>query len=425
MVADDLMDRLGLSAYKPEARSWSTPNLWTGVTAADYIPPRRVASGGSRVTVTGESALRHSAVFACLNLRANLVSNTPLDAFRRLGSGVMVEVTKPPLLVAPGGSDVPTWQAGSTNDGMAEWLYSTQFDLDRYGNAVGIVKAFDRHGNPAAVDLAPTGQVVFQGKGNELTEVKIAGERFRGDDLRFIWHERARTVPGCPVGMSPIMYASLTISGYLSAQQFGLDYFATGGHPSGHLRNVTLDELPPGLGDEAKAEFKSATEGRDLFVTGRSWEYTPAQAPEAAAAFLEEMKFGVADVCRFLDTPGDMIDANQSGASITYANITQRNVQLLVINMGPVFSRREATFTSAIPRPWFVKFATDAILRMDPQTREELLIARVAGKVLAPSEARELDNLPPFTPEQLEEFKVLGLTTARTVAGSDTGSAVA
>jgi hypothetical protein len=79
-----------------------------------------VGGSSGSVAVNNETALRHSAVWACLRLRANLISTMPVDAFRR-AAGVQIEVTKPPVLVIPGGERV----------GIMEWLYSTQFDLDR------------------------------------------------------------------------------------------------------------------------------------------------------------------------------------------------------------------------------------------------------------------------------------------------------
>lgn len=391
-----------LSAGMAAVRSWlfgdGGGNAWTGVTANDYVPVRRQASSGSSVPVTADSALRHSAVWACARLRANLVASTPLDVYRRV-SGVQVEVPKPPLLISPGGT-APAYQAGSTNNRIGEWLWSSQFDLDRYGNAFGVIRAVDAFGLPAVVELASMSEVVVRGCGNRVSKVKVNGEDIPPE---LVWHERQYTVPGMALGLSPIMYAAWSIGNYLSAQKFGLDYFSSGGTPVGQLRNTMRSNVSEVL-DEAKAEFKLAVQGRDIFVTGQEWEWTPAGAPEAAEAFLAEMQYGVTDVARFMDVPADMIDASSSGSSITYANITQRNTQLLVMHMGPVFERREAVLSSALPQPRYAKFNTDAILRMDPQTRAQLLIAQVAGKVRTPSEVRELDNLPPFTPEQLAEI---------------------
>lgn len=65
-----------------------------GPTADQLIPHRTDRRVGSTV-VTNETALRHSAIWACLRLRANLVSTMPVDLFRRV-DGIQVEVPKPP-----------------------------------------------------------------------------------------------------------------------------------------------------------------------------------------------------------------------------------------------------------------------------------------------------------------------------------------
>lgn len=387
-------------------------NAWTGVQGNDYIPARRQGGTGGAVMSTPETALRHSAVFACLRLRANLISATPLDAYRML-NGVQIEVDKPPLLRSPGGSQ-RAYMVGGSNALIGEWLWSSQFDLDRFGNDFGVITATDGFGFPSVVELVPTAEVRLLGRGPRIDEVRINGEKFQPSQ---IWQERQYTIPGCPVGLSPLAYAAGSISGYLSAQKFGLDYFGAGGMPSGVLRNTDIDELGEGVVDQAKARFKLAVEGRDVFVVGRSWEWHPQAQESAAAAFLDEMKFGIGDVARFLDVPGDMIDAENASGSITYANISQRNLQLLITSLGPVYKRREDVFSAAIKADRFVKFNTDAILRMDPETRTKVINGRVLARLLAPSEARALDNLPPFTPEQIAEFDILGVPTAAAKKG--------
>jgi len=51
---------------------------YAGATAAQLIPPRVSQRAGTAV-VNSETALRHSAVWAALRLRANLVSTMPVD----------------------------------------------------------------------------------------------------------------------------------------------------------------------------------------------------------------------------------------------------------------------------------------------------------------------------------------------------------
>jgi hypothetical protein len=51
-----------------------------------------------------------------------------------------------------------------------------------------------------------------------------------------------------------------------------------------------------------------------------------------------------------------------------------------------------------------VKLNTDALLRMDPEARARTIGSQITNRTLAPSEARALENRPPFTEDQLAEF---------------------
>lgn len=365
---------------------WSRRGL--GDTLTELVPVRSVAQG--TVTITPASALQASAVWACLMLRANLISTLPLDAFRSVERR-QVEVPKTPFLLNPGGD-----QFGAT-----DWLFSSQMDLDRIGNVFGLIRAFDAAGRPAVVELVPFGDVTVKGKGAHITGYRVGSRNYTPDE---VWHERQYTIPGVPLGLSPIGHAAMSIGSYLSAQRFALDWFSNGSVPSGRLKNtqktITTDQAL-----EIKDRFKAAVAGRDLFVHGADWEYSMLQVPANESQFLESMNFGVLDITRFFGVPSDLIDAPaQSSAKITYANITQRHLQLLVVNLGPVIVRREAALSATLPQPRFVKFNTDAFLRMDTQSREMMFGQMIRDRMLAPSEARAMDNRLPFTDAQLAEF---------------------
>lgn len=359
-----------------------------GQSAAELIPPRPASRAGS-VSVTNETALRHSAVWACLRLRANLLSTMPVDLYRRV-DGVQIEVTKPPVLVTPGGERVD----------MQEWLYSSQFDLDRAGNVFGLITAKDGFGLPARIDLVPLAEVSVIIRKGELSKYRIAGTKY---DPAQVWHERQYTVAGMHVGLSPIAYAAWSIGEYLSVQEFALDWFGGGAIPSGHLKN-TAKTISPSEAATAKTRFKASVASRDLFVTGSDWEYSMIQAEAAGADWIEAKRFGVGDIARFFDCPGDLIDAAVSTGSITYASVTQRNLQFLIMHLGPAVVRRENALNRLTPRPRYVKLNTDALLRMDPQGRAMALKTQIDARTLTPNEARELEDRPPLTPDQLAEF---------------------
>jgi HK97 family phage portal protein len=296
---------------------------------------------------------------------------------------------KPPVLVNPGGERVD----------MLEWMYSTQFDLDRGGNTFGLITGRDGLGLPARIELQPLSDVVVRLRKGELKYV-IGGVEYDPDQ---VWHEKQYTISGLPVGLSPVAYAAWSIGEYLSIQDFALDWFAGGAVPAAHLKN-TEKTLTSQQADETKRRFKASVETGGVFVTGSDWEYQMLQAEQAGADWIEGKRYGVNDIARFFDCPGDLIDAAVSSGSITYASITQRNLEFLVLHLGPTVVRRETALNRLTPKPRYVKLNADALLRMDPQARAQTLKTQIDARMLTPSEARELENRPPLTEEQYAEF---------------------
>lgn len=360
-----------------------------GVTGAqDLIPARSDRTAGT-VLVNTETAMRHSAVWACLRLRADLVSTMPVDVFRRVND-IQIEMPKPPILVNPGGERVD----------ICEWMYSTQVDLDRAGNNFGLITERNAAGLPNRIDLQPLNECSVISKNGQVS-YRIGGKIYPAEQ---VWHERQFTVGGFPLGLSPVAYAAWSIGQYQSAQQFALDWFGTGGVPKGHLQNTELTTMDAEAAAVIKSRFKASVSNNDVFVSGKDWEYSPFQAEAVGAEWLEAQKYGIGDIARFFGAPGDLIDAAVSTGSITYANITQRNLQFLIMHLGPAIYRRERALSKLLPQPRYVKLNSSVLLRMDDLTRAEVDKLKIEARVLAPSESREHDNLPPFTEEQLAEF---------------------
>ncbi len=349
--------------------------------------------------MTGTGAFRHSAVWAALRVRADLISTMPVDVYRYVG-GVQVEVAKPPVLLDPGGAEVP----------MHEWLYSSQVDLDRAGNSFGIITAVDGMGLPARVELQDLASCTVVVRSGKLAGYRISGKWYEPGE---VWHERQYTLAGLHVGLSPVAYAAWSIQQSLSAQQFALEWFAGGAIPAGDLKN-TAKTVNPREAEVIKQRFKASVGNGDLFVHGMDWEYKPIQATASDANFIAAQNLSNGDVGRFFGVPGDIIDAAVSSGSITYASISQRNLQLLIINIGPAVTRRELALSRWLPRPRFVKLNRNVVLAMDPETRAKVLGQQVRDRLVAPSEARALDNRQPFTAEQLAEFdRLFGVPRAQ------------
>lgn len=339
--------------------------------------------------VGGHQSLRVSAMWAARRLRADLISTLPVDVYRRV-EGRAVEVAKPAFFARP--SSMFAWH---------EWMYATQSDLDAYGNTLGHVVSYDGAGRPAQVELSPAAEWTVRLTPDGRVEHRHHGKLVPGAE---VWHERQYVVSGFPLGLSPVAYAALSLEHNLSAQEFAVQWFTSGAQPSGVLRNRerTLD---PSAAAVMKDRFRAATQKREVFVTGSDWEYSPAAGAASDAKFLDAISASAVDVARYMSVPADLIDAAISGQSITYANITERNLQLLTLNLGPAITRRELTFSERLTAaPRFVKFNTKALLRMDARQETDLLSAGIDARIITPDESRAILDRPPLTDDDYAQF---------------------
>ena len=378
---------------------WSQRDAGFAVDLAARMGNRR---GGPLTPVSQGRAQRQSVVWAALRLQSALISTLPLDVYRRTG-GVQVEVPKPPVFVDPSGSS-------TTGTGWQDFMAASQWDMGSVGNTVGVIRAWDGRGLPAVIELAPFEKTALRKYKGDLYWV-IDGREYTP---REVWHECLYPVPGFPVGLSPIAYAAMSLNTHLSAQEFMAGWFGNSATPAQHLRN-TQKELSPKQTADAKARFKAMLTDGDLFVSGSDWELKGLSAKASESAYIEAMDISDLELARFLGVPGDLVDVASKGSSITYANITERNLQFLIMHLGPMIARRETAFTNRLlPRPQYCKLNTAALMRMDPASQMTTFGVAIDKRIQTPSEVRAILDLPPLGPADLAEFAALWPTKSPT-----------
>jgi HK97 family phage portal protein len=313
-------------------------------------------------------------------------------------NGVPVEQAKTDVLREP-------WEIAEGQPmAIDEWMYSTQMALDGSGNNVGIVHARDGAGIPSRIEPVDPEAVSYKVKGTRIVEYRINGSK---EDAKWIWHERQHTVAGFPVGLSPIANAAIALSSGLSAQEFALDWFQNGAVPSAILKNVGKD-ISREEAQAAKAAFKASVSSGDVFTTGKNWEYHPVSAKASEAAFIEQMQYSDVELCRFFGVPADLVDvASMNGSAVTYASISQRNLQLLVMNMGGTVKRRERALSRLVPGDRYVKLNRSAVLAMDDKTRAELYASYVQNRIMSPDQVRGIEDMPPLDEAAYKQFERL------------------
>jgi len=311
-------------------------------------------------------------------------------------------VPKPPVLVTPGGD---AWD-------YVEWMWASQHDFDKSGNIIGVITEWDGRNMPARIDLAPaSATTVIQRKGDPVPLYKIDNTEYRGrwsgpNSAGRSGMSGSYPVPGIPWGCRRWRMRRGRLVRRCRFRTSHWTGSVAGAVPKARMKH-TGRVLQPKEIDTAKQWYRDVMSNGDLLVHGKDWEYDMIQAQQAGVEWLNARQATVPDIARFFGCPSDLIDAAVSGQNITYANMTQRNLEFLIMYLGPAVFKRERNLSKLLQQPRFVKLNTDALLRMDPQARALMIDMRIKNKTLTNSEARDLDNLAPLTDGQRDEFNQL------------------
>lgn len=351
--------------------------------------------GGGRtkagVTVSAETAMRYSAVYACVQVLAQDVAKVPLIMYRRKPDGGKERAVDHPLYWIL--HDQPNgWQTSY------DWRSQKQTHLELRGNAFShIVRYRDEIRelipiNPAcvAVEQDSAWRVQFR--------VSESGRAPRTYATRDILHLRGLSTDGL-VGLSPIGMAREGIGLALAAEQHGGRMFSNGARPGGVLRH------PGVMSDEAQERFKTAVEqattGENAFrllVLEEGMEWNQVGLSSVDAEWLASRKFQVEDIARFYRVPLHKI---QSLDRATNNNIEHQSLEYVIDSLMSRLTMWEqrlkmALLTPAERKEFYFEFLLDGLLRGDTKSRwEAYRIARLSS-ALSANEIRARENMDPY-----------------------------
>lgn len=360
--------------------------------------PSYVFSGAyeqaSGVPVTPDSAMRSSAVWACIRAVAGTGSMLPVDVVRYGADKKRSPVNPTPQIVAAPSLMVPA--SGWRYQAISSWLTHGNF----YGRVIETTSDF-RYITRAEV-LDP-GSVTWLTSNGMLRPFigGVAQDLWPFGDL---WHVPAYLVPGSPVGLSPIEYAAESIGVNLAARKFGAGFFGDGGHPSA----ILAPETDPGKDGALaiKDSWNRATKGnREPAVLPQSIKYTPIQVNPTDSQFLDTQRFSIEDICRFFGVPPEMVFAATSGQSVTYSNVEQRDLTFLKYGLDPWLTRIEEMLSQQLEMDLAVKFNRSALLRTDTVTRYQAYEIADRIGLLTSDEQRSLEDLPPLSKDDLKSSR--------------------
>lgn len=364
----------------------------------------------SGVTVSPDTAMRHSAWWSSMELIAGVGSSLPLDEYRKVGNE-QVEVALSAVFADPDPDPSITavaWRAQILRSAVAR------------GNAYADLLVTDSGVPTGAVTINPdcvTWKFEQSRGGGWQWEVYVDGKRRERWPSGDLWHFPLFLQPGSPVGLSPVAYHRMAIGGALGAQKFGQQFFDKAGLPSVLLQSPDLTEEQAAA---LKEKVIDATRGtRQPLVLPTDISFTKISIAPEDSQFLETQRFGVEEIARIVlgGFPELIGGASTGGGSITYANREQRMADFIALSLAPRYLvPLEQALSQLVPRGRYVRHNVDALLRADLAGRFNAykLNAQIAqamgGAPLTINDMRRLENRPPI--EGGDDFSLVDSTAA-------------
>lgn len=378
-------------------------------------------SSRAGVAVNEETAMRISAVYACVRVIAETVASLPLPLYKRLPRGKEKVIYHPLYTVL---HDLPN--SDMTSFSFRETMMT---HLLLWGNAYAqiikrgnqITELWPLH--PAYVRVereSVTNKLVYRYTGG-TQEIVYSSEQ--------ILHISGLSFDGIK-GLSPISMARETIGLAQATEEFGSRFFSNGARPGGILQHPGIVKDPERLRKSWEEVYKGVQNSHKVAVLEEGMTYKEIGIPPNDAQFLETRKFQLNEICRIFRVPPHLIGDLERA---TFSNIEYQSIDFVVHTIRPWLVRWEQAIQKAlIPEEeraiYFAKFTVDGLLRGYFKTRMDgYAVGRQNGWYSA-NDIREFEDLNPI-PEEMggDLYLVNGNMMTATAAlknngGEDNGS---
>ena len=368
-------------------------------------------------TVSADTALKLSAVWACVRLRSQTISSLPLH-LRDSEKNPAQEHPLYRLLHSSPNADMTA----------SEYWESQLAALDLWGNGYSHIVREGRRVvslNP----LNPEKVVVYRTKDGDLRydyTTKNATTTYNDDE---ILHLKGFTLDGI-IGLSPIQSAAETLGGLMDANRAASREWQNGLKVGGFLKTgaSTLNTEQRDRMRTALGEFGRAENAGKWMVLEAGMEPASAQGVRinpADAQLLESRYFGIEEVCRAFGVPPQLI-GHTDKASSWASSLEQTNMGFLTYSLRPTLVRIEQAIARKLLGPedrkkYKPKFSVEGLLRADSAARASFYTQMLQNGVMSRNNVRALEDLPDVKGGDVLTVQ-LNMTTIDKIGAPEEGS---
>lgn len=335
----------------------------------------------SGMTVTEDTSLRLSAVYACVRLISDTISTLPYDQYiRRDGQRF-------PFRPKDSWVDRPATEMPKTTF-WKQIIVSLLLD----GNAFVLVT---RSGNEI-VDLTPLNPKQVRVERRDGRKVFILNnETVLGPNR--VLHLTEMLMPGEVRGVSRIMQAKESLGLGLALEEYAAQFFGNGAYAGGVLEFP--DKLSPEQRKEIRDTWNAVHQGpRRAHRVGMLWgggKFNPLTVDPTASQLVDQRKFAVEEIARIFRVPPFMLGVSEN-AAMAFASIEQQQLFFRQHTIQPYVEMLEDHFQMLLENPSsFIKFNMSSIVRADLSSRYNAYNVALLAGFMSVNDVRRLEDMAP------------------------------
>lgn len=353
--------------------------------------------GGDRTTsgesVTEDSALNYSAVWAATRLIAGSGGMLPLKMFKRVPGGGKEEAR-----------DRPEWRL--VHDRPNPYMSSMMFRSSRLKFQVNCGNAFaeiERNGRGQIVNLWPihSTRVELSYEGNQL---KYSVKNNNGTRTPFepeeILHVPSMISDDGICGKGVITHARESIGMGMATERHGAALFGNGARPGFVVKHPKV--MSKDARQNFRREWNEIYQGPDnahkMAILSEGADITPLGFSPEDSQFLATRQHNVEEIARWYGVPPHMI---QHLLRATFNNIEHQSVEFVTYSLMPWLVLWEQELNNKLlsdedRENYFFEHVVDGLLRGDAYTRAQALQIQAQNGALTIDEWRSTENRNPL-----------------------------
>ena len=341
----------------------------------------------SAVSVTEDTAMQVSAVWACVRLLSETVSSLPFNVYRKTPDGT---VLAPDFYFSKLMNRKP-----NRYQTRQEFMETMMLNLTMHGNAYALLERVN--GKIRSMMPLMSAQVEVR----LLDDGSVVYEYTKDNNVAFyaessIWH--IKLYGNGIIGKSPLAFGRNMIGIAQAGENIVSKVYANNGKRSGVL---SIDrQLTPDQRDQIRSNFSSLAMGSDdrLLVLEYGMKFDPIAMSPQDIELLASRRFQLEEICRWFGVPSVMVN-DTSGSTTWGSGIEQIVSGFYKLNLRPYLERFESSiqanlFTELEDSQYEVEFDFEGLLRSDLKSRLEGYRTAVSGSILTPNEVRRIEGWP-------------------------------